>query len=306
MINNPVLERSQVNPYGKFQSEKHRVMYQNFCVSPRRVFLLVFATCLIVSKCEFALVQAGDPIPVAHRGVLRHAPENTLSAFAVCLELGMGFELDIRTTKDGHLVVLHDDSVQRTTDGPDQSIRDMTLQEVKQLDAGSWFDPAFAGVQIPTLEETLALVKNRKRGLTCIALNVKQVSPSGAAKLVSLVEKYGLLNESFAFDQDVKTSKHFKMLNPKFRISDKVDRQSLDARLQENFLDVFLLTFPPTPEEVNRAQEQQKQVLFNFSGPGEARRNAAVWKQVQDARIDGMLTDYPLECRDVWRTTKQQ
>ena len=64
------------------------------------------------------VVQASDPIPVAHRGLLRHAPENTLPAFAACLELGMGFELDIRTTKDGYLVVLHDDSVKRTTNGP--------------------------------------------------------------------------------------------------------------------------------------------------------------------------------------------
>ena len=67
------------------------------------------------------------PIPIAHRGLLRHAPENTLPAFAACLALGMGFELDIRTTKDGHLVALHDDNIQRTTNGPSRSVRDMTL-----------------------------------------------------------------------------------------------------------------------------------------------------------------------------------
>ena len=67
------------------------------------------------------------PILIAHRGLLRHAPENTLPAFAACLELGIGFELDIRTTKDGHLVVFHDDNVQRTTDGPARSVRHMAM-----------------------------------------------------------------------------------------------------------------------------------------------------------------------------------
>ncbi|MFV1967156.1 MAG: glycerophosphodiester phosphodiesterase family protein [Pirellulaceae bacterium] len=245
--------------------------------------------------------NATDPIPVAHRGLLRHAPENTLPAFAACLELGMGFELDIRTTQDGHLVVLHDDSVERTTNGPNRSIRDMTLDEVRQLDAGGWFDPSFTGVRVPTLEETLALVKNRKRGSTIIALNVKQLTPDGEAALVSLVEKYALLDESFAFDQSAEISRRLKKRNPDFRIAQNVNRKSLGTRLQEDFLDVFLLTFAPTPEEVHQLHEHDKQVLFNFAGPGEARRNSAVWKQVRDAGIDGLLTDYPLECRRAWR-----
>lgn len=264
---------------------------------------------MVVVAATFAsgwvsLVRADAPIPIAHRGLLRHTPENTLPAFATCLELGMGFELDIRTTKDGHLVVLHDDSVERTTNGPSQSIRDMTLDEVRQLDAGSWFDPAFAGVQVPTLKETLALVQARKRGSTIIALNVKQLTPAGEAKLVSLVEKYGLLDHSFAFDQNAEMSRRLKKFNPKFRIGQNVNRQSLDDQLQENVLDVFLLTFAPTREDVNRLHEHKKQVLFNYAGAGDGRRNPDTWKQVRDAGVDGMLTDYPLECRSVWRTTQ--
>ena len=108
--------------------------------------------------------QAADPIPIAHRGLLRRATENTLPAFAACLELGMGFELDIRTTQDGHLVVLHDDDVKRTTNGPSRSVLDMTLSELQQLDAGNWFDVAFAGEHIPTLDETLSHIARRKRG----------------------------------------------------------------------------------------------------------------------------------------------
>ena len=245
---------------------------------------------------------ADDPILVAHRGLLRHAPENTLPAFAACLELGMGFELDIRTTKDGRLVVLHDDNVERTTDGPRRSIRDLKLAQARRLDAGSWFDPAFAGERIPTLEETLALVKTRKRGPTIIALNVKQLNPAGEQRLVSLVEKYGLLDESFAFDQSAEMSRRLKKINAKFRIGQNVNRQSLDQRLKEDFLDVFLLTFAPTRGEVMRLHERNKQVMFNYAGSGAARRNASTWKLARDSQIDGMLTDYPLECRSLWRT----
>ena len=247
------------------------------------------------------VAHAADPILVGHRGLFRHAPENTLPAFAACLDLRMGFELDIRTTKDGHLVVVHVDDLGPTTNGPSQSLRTMTLADLKKLDAGSWFDPVFSGVRIPTLEETLALVKARKRGATVIALNGKDITQEGEKELVSLVEKYGLLEESFAFDQNVATSRRLKALNPKFRIGQNVMRKALDDRLEEDFLDVFLVSFAPNGDEVNRMHENGKQVLFNFAGPGDSRRNPAVWKRVREAGIDGMLTDYPLECRAVWR-----
>ena len=270
------------------------------CLSRPIIASALFAVVLLPSAATVS-VNGADPIPIAHRGMLRHAPENTLPAFAVCLELGMGFELDIRTTKDGHLVVLHDDNVKRTTDGPSRSVRDITLAELQQLDAGTWFGPSFEGLRVPTLEETLSLVKERKRGTTIVALNVKQLNRDGEAKLVALVEKYELLEESFAFDQNSEMSHRLKALNQKFRIGQNVNRKSIQPRVDEDFLDVFLLTGTPTVEEVALLNDRGKQALFNFAGDGNGRRNPSVWKQVQAAGIDGILTDYPLECRRAWR-----
>ena len=105
---------------------------------------------------------SAEPIAIAHRGLLRHAPENTLSSFAACLELRMGIELDIRTTSDGHLVVVHDDNLQRTTNGGSLSIRNVSLAELKKLDAGSWFDIVYRNERVPTLEETFSLIQKRK------------------------------------------------------------------------------------------------------------------------------------------------
>jgi glycerophosphoryl diester phosphodiesterase len=245
-----------------------------------------------------------DPILVAHRGLLRHAPENTLPAFVTCLELGIGLELDIRTTKDNKLVVLHDDTLDRATDGPNRSVREFTLAELQQFDAGSWFHSSFAGVCVPTLEETFVSIKRHKRGCTIIALNVKHITLDGEKQLVELVGQHGLFDESFAFDQSEECSRRLKTLDPKFRIGANVSRKSLELRLKEGLLDVFLLTFVPSTEEVQRLHQDGKQVVFNFAGGGEARRNPDAWEKAKEAGIDGMLTDYPLECRLHWRSVE--
>jgi glycerophosphoryl diester phosphodiesterase len=95
----------------------------------------------------------------AHRGAAGLAPENTLAAFRRALELDAdGTEMDLQLTRDGVVVILHDDTVDRTTDGRGR-IGDLTLAEVKRLDAGAKFGPAFAGERIPTLRELIDLVK---------------------------------------------------------------------------------------------------------------------------------------------------
>jgi glycerophosphoryl diester phosphodiesterase len=95
----------------------------------------------------------------AHRGAAGLCPENTLVAFRKALELGAdGTEMDLQATKDGVVVIIHDDTVDRTTDGRGR-IGDLTLDEVKRLDAGVKFGPAFRGERIPTLRELIDLVK---------------------------------------------------------------------------------------------------------------------------------------------------
>jgi len=97
---------------------------------------------------------------IAHRGASAYAPENTLAAFRLADELGADwFELDCRFSSDDEVVVMHDDSVERTTDG-EGHVRALTLAELKALDAGSWKGPEFAGERIPTLAEALDCAKD--------------------------------------------------------------------------------------------------------------------------------------------------
>jgi glycerophosphoryl diester phosphodiesterase len=98
---------------------------------------------------------------IAHRGASSYAPENTLAAFDLAIELGVRHvELDVELTRDGHVVVIHDDTVDRTTSGSGL-VTDHTLTALRELDAGSWFGPRFAGARIPTFDEVLTRYKGR-------------------------------------------------------------------------------------------------------------------------------------------------
>lgn len=92
---------------------------------------------------------------IAHRGASGYAPENTFAAFDIAAEMNADFiELDVQLTKDGQIVVIHDDKVDRTTDGSG-FVKDFTLKKLQSLDAGSWYGAEFKGERIPLLEEVL-------------------------------------------------------------------------------------------------------------------------------------------------------
>lgn len=97
------------------------------------------------------------PVIIAHRGASKKAPENTMPAFKKAIELGAGgIELDVQLSSDGHLVVIHDEKVDRTSNGKGL-VRDKSLAELRSLDFGGWFSEDFEGTQIPLLEEVFEL-----------------------------------------------------------------------------------------------------------------------------------------------------
>jgi glycerophosphoryl diester phosphodiesterase len=104
---------------------------------------------------------AKKPLVIAHRGYRAKYPENTLIAFEAAIDAGADMiELDVLLTKDRKVVVIHDESLDRTTNGQGM-VSDHTLLEIKALDAGTWFDARFMGERLPTLEEVLEMVDRR-------------------------------------------------------------------------------------------------------------------------------------------------
>jgi len=101
------------------------------------------------------------PLIVAHRGLSSHYPENTLAAFRAAIAAGAHMvELDVNLSLDRQPMVIHDESVDRTTDGSG-AVQAQTAAQLSRLDAGSWFDPTFAGEKIPTLKQVLEALKGR-------------------------------------------------------------------------------------------------------------------------------------------------
>ncbi|MDR1927041.1 MAG: glycerophosphodiester phosphodiesterase [Oscillospiraceae bacterium] len=166
------------------------------------------------------------PLVISHRGANRIAPENTLPAFERAIALGVdGLENDVHMTKDGRLVVCHDDTVDRTSNGRGR-ICDHTLEELRRLDFGIRFAPEFAGTRLPTLEEFYALCG----GLKVIDVEIKR-APDGdtasAAEVIRLAKQAGLekqlLISSFdpamllacaAADADVRTALLYMPASP--------------------------------------------------------------------------------------------
>src|SRR5574340_26448 len=131
------------------------------------------------------------PLIYAHRGSSIHAPENTLSAFGKALEQGAdGIELDAKLSADGQVVVIHDQTVDRTTSGQGR-VNQLSLEQLRRFDAGSWMGPTFAGERIPTLEEVFELVGGK---LVILIELTNYLSPFDGLpqKALELVRKFKL------------------------------------------------------------------------------------------------------------------
>jgi len=152
-------------------------------------------------RCDNPLMRHQGILLGCHRGDRTNFPENTMPAFRAAVELGLdAIETDVRRTKDGHLVLIHDRDVVRTTDG-EGFVDEMTLAQIKALDAGSWKGEAFRGTPVPTAEEFLELVAP-----TNIIVNweLKEWPMDHGERrpfetvdlLVELIERYGMAHRS--------------------------------------------------------------------------------------------------------------
>lgn len=168
------------------------------------------------------LAPDGTVLNIAHRGASGHAPEATMPAFDKAQALDADYlELDAQLTEDGTLVAFHDTEVDRTTDASGK-LSDFTLEELRQLDAGGWFnkaypdkaDPAFAGIQVPTLDELVARYGTDEKYY--IEIKSPDANPGLTEKLVAWVERHDLVAADAiviqSFSQDALEKAH--QLNP--------------------------------------------------------------------------------------------
>jgi len=150
---------------------------------------------------------------VAHRGGSAYAPENTVAAFENAVKMGVDYiELDVHLTKDGYPVVIHDDSLERTTDGTGK-VKDKTLDELKELDAGSWFSDEFKGEKLPTLEEAMDFVKGRA-GLFIEIKSGNDLCDGIEEKIVELIREKDMVREVIVISFNYDRIKNINELDP--------------------------------------------------------------------------------------------
>ena len=226
---------------------------------------------------------------VAHRGASGNYPENTLRAFQMALEIGVDeIEFDLRMTRDGHLVVMHDATVDRTTDGTG-AIGELTLTEIRALDAGKVFGERFRGERVPTWEEALDLVQGK------VKLNVhlkEGGNPDGEyeRKVAKVLRAFRMVGDSVMACKDENVGL-FAEIDPRIACRIFPNNRSPDDYIRSS-VEMGLRTMQPgrdmtTPEFVQKAHESGLGVhVFYADTPEDMRTYIGMG-------VDGILTNYP-------------
>lgn len=155
-----------------------------------------------------------NPFVIAHRGGAKLAPENTLASFKNAIRLGADMiEIDIHLSKDSEIIVIHDDSLNRTTNGTG-NIKDLTLEEIKKYDAGSWFGENFKNEKVPTLAETFKTI-NGKAKLLIEIKDGDEKYPGLEKKLVESIKKHKVSDWVIIQSFNKSSILRIKKINPK-------------------------------------------------------------------------------------------
>lgn len=273
-----------------------------------RIIALVLLLASLLNVPLSALAQDEElPWPswsvvlVGHRGLAPGYPENTLAAYRNNIELGVDMmEIDLRGTKDGEIVILHDDTVDRTTNG-EGDVTALTLAEVKELDAGSYVSQEFASERIPTYEEVLKLVKGTDVKLL---LDIKESEVLDKERIVRLTEAYGAELDVIVGVRSLDDLAEFRALNPNLRtlgfIPSIVDMDEF-AEAGVDILRFWPEWVSADPLIVEEAHRLGKPV---WSTSGEAGQEELT--DLIKLGVNGFLTDVPEELAALLQQVQQE
>jgi glycerophosphoryl diester phosphodiesterase len=219
---------------------------------------------------------------VAHRGgIVAGIPENTLAAYRHAIASGVDVvEIDLRGTKDGEVVIMHDPTVDRTTDGTGQ-VTDLTLAELKQLDAGG-------GERIPTYGEVLELVAGTRVKLL---LDIKVSPVLDKGKVVRLTERYGMVLDVIVGARTLEDLREFRALNPNLRTLGFIPEVEAIEAFAGAGVDIIRLWPRWISEDPNRVARVHRLGKPVWTTAGEAPR-----EELEDliaAGVNGILSDTP-------------
>jgi glycerophosphoryl diester phosphodiesterase len=226
---------------------------------------------------------------IAHRGASGRFPENTLNAFGAAIDVGAQMcELDVQITSDGAVGEIHDETVDRTTDGRGV-VRAMTLDELKRLDAGARYGSEFTGERIPTLDEVLAMTDGR------CGLNIEIKSAGVERKVCDLIVEHRALTTAMVSSFDLDALAILRHFEPRVRIG---LLGQWPARLVGAAFEMRADAINPRSDIVTEdlciAAHQRNLSVYTWTvdEPEEMRRLIAFG-------VDGIMTNYPERLREL-------
>ncbi|MCA9042585.1 MAG: glycerophosphodiester phosphodiesterase family protein [Planctomycetaceae bacterium] len=223
---------------------------------------------------------------VAHRGHHTRAPENTIQAIQSAIDIGCDFvEIDVRTTADGKLVLMHDSSVDRTTTGTGK-ISTLSLQEVQQLDSGIKKDPAYKGTLVPTFREALRTSK----GKIGIYLDHKDAD---VEQVVPLLKEFGMIENTIVYCGSTDILKAYKQLAPEIRLmtghpETAEELINLMEDLHPETLDGNIRDW--TAPQAELARKLGAELWFDCLGDTDTTDH---WNRALELKATGIQTDHP-------------
>ncbi|MGL3149476.1 glycerophosphodiester phosphodiesterase [Microbacterium sp. A82] len=242
----------------------------------------------IILRPLVVLREPGQPgVVIAHRGDSAVAPENTMPAFASTTDAGAKYiEIDIRMSKDGVPVVIHDSTVDRTTNGTGM-VSEMTIEELRALDAGSWFDDSFTGTKIPTLDEVASHIADSS---TDVMIEYKGTwSQSAIQTTVEMLDAAGLDGRVITQSFSKKTVANISELAPRLPVgwlTEKLDPSTI-ATAQKIGADAV------NPSRASAQgvalAHQAKLGVFVWTHDSDPD-----WESLTAMGVDGIITNHPV------------
>lgn len=235
-------------------------------------------------------------LQIAHRGASGYAPENTMAAFRKAVAMGMNFiETDLQLSRDVRFVAIHDETVNRTTNGQG-AVHEMTLAELRRLDAGGWFGGEFAGERIPTLEEILEFAKRHD---VVFYLEIKPGgSWGGEHALIGALRESKEVARTVVISFDATVIEAVRKIEPTLMTGLLYDGQipnPLDRAVEIGARQLVVRGDLVTPAMLKDAHQRDIQVVcWTVNHPAHMRL-------LQAAGVDGIMSDYPDRLTDLTR-----
>lgn len=240
------------------------------------------------------LPRHGSVYVVAHRGAHNGIPENTLAAYEAAIEMGVDFvEVDLRTTRDGHIVSVHNKEIDSyVTDGTIGLVSQMTLEQLRRLDIGSRIGPKWSSERIPTFEEILAFCKGR----VGIYLDLKDAS---VPKLVELVRKWDMTGQVLWYADSDKLERVARLCPECILMPDPGPQENLPQVIERFRPSVIAAVWRYySPNFAQECHQAGAIVIVDESGPD-------CWEDALAWNTDGIQSDHPAELIALLERRKQ-